>query len=304
MTEIHLRDYMTKNHREGDTTKSTEAFIVQTGDLRCPVALIRHYLSLLNADNPFLWQKPNASYGADPTSKWYCNSKIGENTMAKMMGRISTLCNLSRQYTNHCVRATAITVLGRSYQENDIRTLSGHKSVNALGIYKRTSNETMTSMSLTLHNSFGDAATMNDDATASTSKSAVNINGRSSLIDNACDNSSSVMPNLQRSPIHMETTNEGASTSVSEPLLDKLQHSSTHASGDHRDCCLSFGASSQQVVAADELAMAEFDWDNLMAACLEAEKSVSLNTNVQSTNAIKKGNKIIILNNCSGTFNF
>jgi len=114
-TEIHLRDFMTKNHRASDSSKSTEAFIAEVGGEDCPVTMIKRYLSLLNDANPFLWQKPNPNF-AENGARWYQNSKVGENTISKMMHQIVTECKLSRDYTNHCVRSTAITLLGRSYQ--------------------------------------------------------------------------------------------------------------------------------------------------------------------------------------------
>jgi hypothetical protein len=66
-TEVHLRDYMTKNHRETDSEKSTRAFITEVGGPDCPVSLVKKYLSLLNEDCPYIWQKPNKTSGA----RWF-----------------------------------------------------------------------------------------------------------------------------------------------------------------------------------------------------------------------------------------
>jgi hypothetical protein len=150
---IRLRDFLTKNHRATDTTKSTEAILMEVGGENCPVQLVKRYLSLLVPNNAFLWQKPNCHL-SNTSSKWYHDVKVGQNTIAKMMSRISTEFHLSEPYTNHCVRATAITLLGLEFGDVDICSISGHKSLNALGIYKRTGKKILESMSAHLHNNF------------------------------------------------------------------------------------------------------------------------------------------------------
>ena len=72
---------------------------------------------------------------------WYINQKIGINTIQKFMNRISNLCCLSKKYTNHCVRSTCITEVSKEHQDTDVQVVSGHKSLNALGIYKKPTNE-------------------------------------------------------------------------------------------------------------------------------------------------------------------
>ena len=57
------------------------------------------------------------------------------------MRDISRLMNLSRPYTNHCLRATSLTVLGDKFEDTDVCTVSSHKSVSNLAIFKRTSLE-------------------------------------------------------------------------------------------------------------------------------------------------------------------
>ena len=72
----------------------------------------------------------------------------------------------------------------------------------------------------------------------------------------------------------------------------------------HNQCCLSYGAHGSS--ACDELS--HLDWDNLMKACDDAERKETINQqatiNTINQQAVKKGDKVIILNNCSGiTFN-
>ena len=146
---LRLRDYLTKNHRGSDLTKFSEGVIVETGGEDCPILLIESYLSHLNPHCPFLWQRPLCSYRYEDDI-WFTRSKCGHNTMVSMMKNISKFLNMSRIYTNHSVRATSITLLGQSFQDNDIRAVSGHKTLVALGVYKRTSGDTLATMSRAL----------------------------------------------------------------------------------------------------------------------------------------------------------
>jgi hypothetical protein len=152
---LKLRDFQTKNHRN-DTTPATEATIFSLPNSpKCPVQLINHYLSKLCPTNVYLWQKPRDNARADD-AVWYTAQKVGVNTVNTFMKQLSTHLGLSLEYTNHSVRATSITLLGQAFQDNDVATFSGHKSLAALGIYKRVSNVRKQEMSDSLnHQMYG-----------------------------------------------------------------------------------------------------------------------------------------------------
>ena len=59
-----------------------------------------------------------------------------------MMSNISKSAHLSKNYTNHCVRATCISVLSESgFEARHIFTISGHKNEQRVQNYVRdTSN--------------------------------------------------------------------------------------------------------------------------------------------------------------------
>lgn len=80
------------------------------GNPSCPVVSFLKYVSKLNDDIEALWQRPLGSFFPD-SETWYCKSPLGKNTLGKMMIEISRQGQLSQRYTNHSVRATAITVL-------------------------------------------------------------------------------------------------------------------------------------------------------------------------------------------------
>jgi hypothetical protein len=163
-----LRDMKTKNHQK-DTDPSSEAVIYSTDDDNNPVRLLRNYISKLNEDVVYLWQKPNGKVIMADSDRWYIRQKVGINTVNSFMKSMSTHLQLSKMYTNHSVRSTAITLLGRSFQDNDIACFSGHKSLGALGIYKRVSDERKQEMSDKLNEHMQPTPVMESDDTAASS---------------------------------------------------------------------------------------------------------------------------------------
>lgn len=150
---LELRDFLTKNHQGMKNFRpSSGAVMHETKTNDCPIKIIEFYLSKLSSENDFFWQRPLDSFYEDQAN-WYSNRKIGINTISQFMKRISSQLKLSNQYTNHSLRASAITILGRnSFQDTEIACFSGHSSISALGIYKETSNSIKKDMSNCLHN--------------------------------------------------------------------------------------------------------------------------------------------------------
>ena len=55
---------------------------------------------------------------------------------------MSHLCNLSRVYTNHCIRVTGATFLRRqNFSAKQVMSVTGHKSVNTLALYERVNDD-------------------------------------------------------------------------------------------------------------------------------------------------------------------
>ena len=67
---------------------------------------------------------------------------VGKNTLGSMMAKISTECELTKRYTNHCIRSTCITALDDSgIETRHIMGLSGHKSESAVRSYSKRLSE-------------------------------------------------------------------------------------------------------------------------------------------------------------------
>ena len=77
-----------------------------------------------------------------------------KNTLGEFMSKISERAALSRIYTNHCIRATCITLLSEAgFEGRHIITVSSHHSEESVKSYCReTSNEQKRDMSKSISN--------------------------------------------------------------------------------------------------------------------------------------------------------
>lgn len=96
------------------------------GDM-CPVATYRKYLAKLHTNSPALWQRA-LDWFLPEQELWYSFSPVGIHTLGQFMPRISRQAGLSKVYTNHCIRATAIVTLDEcGLEARHIMRLSGHR---------------------------------------------------------------------------------------------------------------------------------------------------------------------------------
>lgn len=133
-------DEATKNHPGGiedNSSSEKEARMYSTSEdplfdgLNC----LKMYLQKLNPKCEALFQYPTRSAMLDQRV-WYDNKPLGSNRLGGMMKEISTLAGLSRVYTNHSVRATAITLWSNAQvPSRHIMAISGHRSEASLQSY-------------------------------------------------------------------------------------------------------------------------------------------------------------------------
>jgi hypothetical protein len=90
------------------------------------------YISKLNPNCSAFYQYPKRKWSPDCLI-WYENRPLGVNKLAAMMKNISTEAELSQTYTNHCVRATEITLWSNAGLANRyIMAISGHRNEQSL----------------------------------------------------------------------------------------------------------------------------------------------------------------------------
>ena len=122
----------------------------------CPVQTIRNHLSHLNVVCEFLFQRPRNSESKkfNYNNSWYCNSLLGDTSLNNMMKDMSKRAGIQPYLTNHCLRATSVTILSdHDCEVRHIKAVTGHKSDSLIESYnQRPSLEQQERMSSTVSN--------------------------------------------------------------------------------------------------------------------------------------------------------
>ena len=111
-----------------------------------------------------LFPVPKRFWKGPEESVWFENRCVGTNKLGSMMKELSKAANLSQLYTNHCIRATAITLWSDAGLSNrHIMTLSGHRNENSLKSYNaRPSSQQLQACSNVLSSALNPQATQAD----------------------------------------------------------------------------------------------------------------------------------------------
>ena len=104
------------------------ARMYETSDENDGYKAMKLYISKLNPESDAFFQYPKKQWNYDD-EVWYDARPIGFNKLDNMLERISEAAKLSKMYTNHSVRATAITLWSNAgIQNRHIMAISGHRS--------------------------------------------------------------------------------------------------------------------------------------------------------------------------------
>ena len=130
-------DEASKNYQGGlsDNTVSFEKLgrMYQTEHPSDGYNSLRLYLEKLNPGCSAFFQYPKRSWKRPQEGVWFESRCLGVNKLRDMMIILSKAVNLSKIYTNHSVRATAITLWSDAGLSNrHIMSLSGHRNENSL----------------------------------------------------------------------------------------------------------------------------------------------------------------------------
>ncbi|XP_071138463.1 uncharacterized protein KIAA1958-like [Mytilus edulis] len=183
---------MTKNHQGVDEEdfEPEGGRMYATGTPMCPVLSFKKYLDKLNPNQTAFWQRPRDSFDEEDEI-WYENKPLGKNTLGSMMKNISESANLCKSYTNHCVRATCITVLSDSgFEARHIVTISGHRNEQSVQNYVR---DASTAQKRDMSASISSYTAANSTANLDQNNNIENINNsvfdvnESDLTEDQCD---------------------------------------------------------------------------------------------------------------------
>ena len=116
-------------------TQNNITFVYFTDSDIDPVACFELYRSKLNPNLDALWQKPKAKI-TGREDFWFENVPVGCDALNDFMKKLSKKAELSKVYTNHCIRATTVTKLNeQGFEARDIMATTGHKCESSIRSY-------------------------------------------------------------------------------------------------------------------------------------------------------------------------
>ena len=102
------------------------------------VAAMRLLLEKVHPDVDRIFQRARTGPVKETDKTWFTRQALGHNLLGSMIERISERAGLSKKYTNHCVRATAVTILKENgVEDRKVCLVTGHKSEKSLEHYNR-----------------------------------------------------------------------------------------------------------------------------------------------------------------------
>ena len=137
-------EFISKNnqHRFKDINSSNKQCrsYASPGRDRCLVKLLDTYLTKLTPNSSYLYIRPLSTAPVDPSKSWYTKQRVGINTIKEFVSKICADSGLQNTYSNHSLRATAITrMFNGNIPEKVIADKSGHRSIKGLRAYEKTS---------------------------------------------------------------------------------------------------------------------------------------------------------------------
>ena len=123
------------------TNKSVKCFANDADPSRCCIRLYQKYMALRPKDSPkdVFYLKPFANPCQDC---WYYNRAIGHNVLGNTVKRLCTAIGVDGHFTNYSLWRTCATRLFQAgVDEQQIMGITGHRTTNAVRLYKEISQE-------------------------------------------------------------------------------------------------------------------------------------------------------------------
>ena len=118
------------------SNKSVKLFANVKNPSRCFVRMFQKYMSLRpsNAPKDVFYLKPLVS---PQEHCWYSARPVGHNLLSDTVKRLCNQVGVSGHFTNHSLRRTCATRLFQSgIDEQQIMSVTGHRSIDAVRVYK------------------------------------------------------------------------------------------------------------------------------------------------------------------------
>ena len=159
VNEYVYTEYGSKNNQGGFSSLNLSNKIVHQYEVdseRCHVKILDLYLQKLPSDakeKDVFYLRPLPTVPSDPSQPWFTSTPVGKNTLNNMMKQMCQNAGISQQFTNHSLRAFGATKLFQAgVSEKLIQQRTGHRSVEALRQYERTSSAQLLDVSNAMSN--------------------------------------------------------------------------------------------------------------------------------------------------------
>ena len=117
-------------------TKNSKSLLLVSDYMLCPIQMYKLYISKLNPNCKYLWQRPKKKSLTFHSAIWFDNQCLGGDTIRKFMPTLSENAKLSTRYTNHCICKTCIVTLDKNgFEACHIMAVSSHKSESTIKEY-------------------------------------------------------------------------------------------------------------------------------------------------------------------------
>lgn len=134
-------DEATKNHPGGiqdvQSSQKEGRMYSTSSDINLDgLACLKKYIAKRNPKCSAFFQFPKRNHVDETDEVWFENRALGINKLGSMMKEISEAAHLSKKYTNHSVRATAITLWSDAQiPSRHIMNISGHRNEESIKHY-------------------------------------------------------------------------------------------------------------------------------------------------------------------------
>jgi hypothetical protein len=130
------------SYKDRSENKAVKQYAEPALGERCYVSLLKLYFSKLpttSLEKNVFYLHPKDKTPLDEDSPWFIQSPLGRNTLQSMVKKICEEVGVQGK-TNHSLRATGAARLFESnVPEKLVQERTGHRSIEALRLYERTS---------------------------------------------------------------------------------------------------------------------------------------------------------------------
>jgi len=124
-----------------DLKKARMYAYTEEDEKHCPVEGFKLYMNkIASVEGNSLFPKPCKNYSKGLAKRcWFTSKKTtGIQSVSNLMSTLSEKLDLSKRYTNHCIRVTHVTVLKENgFSNAEIASSTGHKNPSSIDRYNR-----------------------------------------------------------------------------------------------------------------------------------------------------------------------